>query len=465
MNKLISFNRFFSGKRDTISLFFQYAGDNLIKVNKFYYKSETFILFLKNGFGLDSDINYSNLRVSSFVIDRDKFLNSVNELAQSISHFYPEKAREIVEFINSYRHLEFNNETDEEIESTEEDLLLRLNRIVKGYQFSLTGDNQPHYFNNNLINELDRTIEIVPHTQFPDDVAIPACLPKEYQDVDNPELFEFRVYSVGQANCSALIKYKSVEKSDYDVIAVFDFGLEGLKKNRELENMIRKIDDRTTIVISHFDVDHINNIGRFELKTTCRWLFPEHEPTSQEGNLLYHELIRIASKKSISGTHVFSYKAPFSLSSYLRINQNTGKKKDYRYQSTLINAQCIISSLNINGKNVLIPADALYRDFPDDVFLLQYNYVLIPHHGCRYESPISHSHYSDNISKIVSSNPIGVLLSGRAGAKHGHANTNHLKWYPTVVSFTDSLFFISKAHHDYSYSCTQCLGDYYAIVF
>lgn len=463
--KIISFAPTMSGNRDCISLFFERAGSGAIRINKFYYESRTFIDFLKDhSLEAKQVVNYPNIRVSSYDVNWSEFVESIDYLSNAISQYYREKSELLLEYIYELR-VRNGDLPSKSIET----ILDNVNETLTGYQYCFRNNNRRHLFNEELIRAFNSNIELVePYVKDLENVRIPACMPEEYRLIDNPDLFELRVYSVGQANCSALIKYSDSEKKDFNVVAVFDFGLESGKRNTELKRMIDKIDQNTTIIISHFHSDHINNIGKFLLTRTCRWLFPEHEPKNHKANILYHDLIKTAARKSFDGLHVFSYKTPYSLSNYLRINQNTSKKiGDKRYQHSLPNAQSIISSLCINGTNVLIPADALYGDFPADVFNYHYNYVLIPHHGCEYGDPMtSHDAYFDNIKAIAGNETKGVVMCGKGGIRYGHANTNHLRWYNQVTVFSDAFFFSSKGVADTSYSPNTIeFSNYYKITF
>ena len=449
--------------RDCISLFFEYIGENSVKIHKYYYGSDSFISFLNDFTNESKVINYRNINTYSYDVSYWQLVETIKYLSRALRNDYPSKSLELSEVANRL------SDEIEEIQTEEAEACVdKINEILLGYQRHLGNPNPRHYFNDELKEALERNIIVsVPAVDNLENVKIPACMPEEYRLIDDHNLFELRVYSVGQANCSALIKYTDNQKVDYKVVVVFDFGLEHGKKNPQLKQMIDKIDENTTIIISHFDSDHINNIGKFDLNTTCRWLFPEHEPTKKRANLLYHNLIKAASRKSHDGKKAFTYEAPYSLSNYLRINQNTGAMGDRRYQSTLENAQCIIASLCINDKNVLIPADALYKDFPTDVFNYQYDYVLIPHHGCEYgDRAVSTDDYFDNIKAIVREDIKGVVMCGEGGRRYGHANTNHLKWYSDISVFDDASFFSSKDVEDTAYSPNNVVfTDYYSIKF
>ena len=461
---IISFYKLLSSDRDVLSLYFEYIGKGFIKANRFFYKSDTYIEFLNKEFNEEGPFNYQNIKTTSYVISCDDFHKTIIYLANALENTYHEKSSLLFESLRGFK--ETNSTEEYGNDYSVERVLKEINHVLKGYQYCFGGSHHYHYFNEELTNAINQNIELVPNIENPENIDIPALLPAPYQIIDNPELFELRVYSVGQANCSALIKYIDNSKADYNVVAVFDFGLENGKRNADLKKMISKIDENTTIVVSHFDLDHINNITKFDLIKTCRWLFPEHEPDNEDANLIYHELLKVAFSKSRNGKQVFSYKAPYSLSNYLRINQNTtGRIGDYRYQSTLVNAQSIIVSLSINGTNVLVPADALYRDFPEDVFNYTYNYVLIPHHGCRYGDNTNSSPYYDEIKKITYSEPVGIVMCGKDGKRYGHANTSHLSWYSNIIAFDDASFFLSRFIEDKKYYCPIITGCYFRITF
>lgn len=244
--------------------------------------------------------------------------------------------------------------------------------------------------------------------------------------------YELRVYNVGQANCSALIKYKEDQPEDYKVLVVFDFGLQ--KKwgcNPELNDMINKIDYTTTILISHFDSDHINNIASHLLLKTNRWIFPNYSGKAKRASKLFRILIKVASRKTLSHK-IYKFATPYKLNDFIKIFQYTGPYIKDHFQSTLINSQCLVSRISSRNVNILIPADALYNEFDSEILDDKYDYILIPHHCCEYPFHSCDSRAFD-IKKIIKNNTIGIVLSGENN--YGHPNTIHMSQYGTPVMF------------------------------
>lgn len=459
-SNILGYMKLFCDNRDTISLSFEYTCGGIIKINRFYYENDSFRRFLES---FDYEGNYTNIKVSSLFQSVDVFERNIKRIAK---HFPEEKYSLLCVLFNKYRDTLINILIEEEYGYNEsmDRFIGEINNVFTGYQYSIR--DRQHLFDDQFLQLIANNERHYPKAIETSHEDIIAEFPQEYRIIDDPSLYELRIYDVGQASCSALIKYINSDKKDYKVVIVFDFGLEMHKTNKSLKEMISKIDENTTILISHFDLDHINNISKFTLSKTCRWLFPEKPPLSSKTNLLYQDVLAAAKKKSISGKRLYSYKTPYDFSPYLRINQNEDGVRDKRFTHTRINAECLIVTLHLNNTNVLIPADALYKDFPDDVFNYMYDYVLIPHHGCRY-LPISEQNnvYCDCINKVVSNNPIGIVQSGKNGAHYGHANTEHLKWYKNVFAFNNSLFFRSRFVMDKTYFCGIVRDNYYSIRF
>ena len=253
-------------------------------------------------------------------------------------------------------------------------------------------------------------------------------------------LYEFRVFHVGQANCSALIKY-NFDKSDYRVVAVFDFGCElAYRNNKALNEMIDKIDCSTVILISHFDLDHFNNIADHLLVTTCRWIFPDYDGKKKKASKIFQVLLKVALRKT-GVARPFVLTGRLALSPNIQIAQRPNTWPIDPYQSSMINSRCVVSSISINGKNVLIPADALYSEIRSEIPLFDdgYDYVLVPHHGCNYrESSEKPS------SGIIGDKTVGVVLCGKN--HYGHASISHLSLYNRLFLFEGSQLYDSKKH-------------------
>ena len=265
LNKLLQNDPNYSRENNTLSLNFEYAGDGVVKINRFYYNSANYIRYSVSY--LDND-NYPTVKVSSFYLETSAFIETMIRLAKRLEKKRLPQYRAIEEIVYGYGILnELNKEEKNEKEYSDmmEEMLSHLNDAIAGYQHvSGVGFDETDTFNGELIEIFEETEYIRP-LPTDDNVLIPPCLPKEYEDTQESDLFELRVYNVGQANCSALIKYTDYGKTDYKVVVVFDYGVEGNNSNKSLKEMLSKIDEKTTIIISHFDVDHINNIGLMNL--------------------------------------------------------------------------------------------------------------------------------------------------------------------------------------------------------
>ena len=302
-----------------------------------------------------------------------------------------------------------------------ENTINQINDFFNGCTFFNTGE---FIERDEIVEIIDRKFDIIyPNENNLNDRLKPS-LDNQYLDIKNLKL-RYRVFDVGQANCSAILSFDQEEK-DYTVACVFDLGCEKTKRNNtKLKNMIRKIDGSTTIVISHFDSDHYNLIQYTQLPPTVRWLFPSTPPKTKKGFKLFQLLLSIATKKSNTGK-LYIYDGPYHLTNYLRIEEKQDNTKDL-YQSTVLNANSVISIIETNKNRILIPGDALYHDFPQGVFNTYYTVVLIPHHCCYYPSPLSGDSYADIINKIVNNETIGIAQCG--SNTYGHANISHLSWY------------------------------------
>ena len=435
--KLFCYYRGYSDQRDTMSVYFEYKNRN-IEVHRTYY---IYKQFMRNFFSPEK------ARI---------------DIKDSIKIFSPQSFYEFYEMINEFDFVQlsnringnnrwrnaFGNIENYEIEEDNwklsdlkhrlrscfesesfdqiEKIVDELNLLFYGYTLqnggTLFGKDQQ------IISNVNFCFEEAFGDGYSDNVEEKPELPEVYQGYDL-DLF-LRVYKVGQANCSALINKRADD--DYDVISVFDLGCDrGNRNNRELINMVNKIDERTTIIISHFDSDHFNYIPYINPTNTKRWIFSENPPSSKKAYAVFQLLLSIAAGKSKNGT-IYRYRPPYALSRYLTIDQKTDNSKDPN-NSTLINANSIVSIINYN-KKVLIPADALYKDFRKTATSnAPYNYVLIPHHGCYYPRT------SGCIRALLNDDTVGILCSGKNSFHH--ASSSHLSNYPMVWCFNDASFY------------------------
>lgn len=432
---LFCYYKVFSKDRDTMSVYFEYKNGN-IEVHRTYYIYEQFMnnfsSFEKAEFDMSDSVNAYSIQEFLKMIEAFDFVNFSNKT----------NGHEHDAFDNNKADLEKDNQTllglrdrllynfDGENQDQIADIVDELNLLFYGYTLKNCG--RLFEKDQRIINHVDACFRDAFGDDYWGDVVETPELPADYlRDDLNLSL---RVYKVGQANCSALINKRD---EDYDVISVFDLGCDyNNRKNAELADMVNKIDDNTTIIISHFDSDHFNYFPYINPNKTRRWIFPEDPPKGKKAYAVFQQLLSIVGGKSKTGT-VYRYKTPYSLSNYLTIDQKTDRSKD-PYNSSLINANSIVSIIN-RTKKVLIPADALYLDFRNTVTAsAPYDYILIPHHGCFYPSQ------SSCINRLIKNDTIGILCSGKN--RYGHASISHLSNYPMVWCFTTAVFFYGRGN-------------------
>ncbi len=413
--RLVSFNRAYSENRDALSIYFELEYNNIIKIHKTYYEYDEFINYLRNQNNVYQS-DYPNVKDSEKEVDFESFCNFLisDKKIQKLSFYY-----DILKLIDQTR----NNRVKDSIEYRNiiENTIEEINSYFYGCTFFINGE----------INEKDDSVDIIdekfnivyPNERNRYDRIVEPSLDNIYADIDNLKLV-YRVYDVGQANCSAILSFN--EENDYKVVCVFDLGCERRKrKNAALNDMLNKIDASTTIIISHFDSDHYNLIQNKQLPPTVRWLFSSTAPTSKKGSKIFQLLLTLATQKSRTG-NIYYYNAPYQLSNYLRIEEKQDNNKDL-YQSTVLNANSVISIIETEKNNILIPGDALYHDFPQGVYNTNYTVVLVPHHCCYYPDPSQMDPYTEKLKELVNNNPIGIVQCGNN--TYGHANISHLNWY------------------------------------
>lgn len=450
LHKLTSFNKNLCEERDSLSLFFDICENKKIRVHRQFFIQKQYREFM-----LSNLIN----------IDSLNFKETINEI--SIGHFIellnqfilenPKNIDEQLLFNELKKNMDSISLIDSQEDTGVESILSSINNVFARYYFSI--DDQVFNKDDDVFEALNRVCNYNPYDydDFKDES-------KPEISIDNEELslYEFRIYNVGQANCSALIKYIDKEHSDYKVIIVFDFGYKKKRKNHSLEEMINKIDENTTMVISHFHSDHINIITDHLMMHTNRWIFPDYPPASVIGNKIFSSLLKVAQSKTSSGI-LYKFPTPFKFSDILTIDQYSGTSKGDCYQSSLINAKSLTCKLSIGRNDILIPGDALYEEISDSLILSdykKYDYILIPHHGCKYFDKSS----IDPTLKIrcfVGDETVGYVQCGKNS--YGHANINHLSWYSEINSFDHSNFY--DDFKNVVKASSKTVFDYYSIGF
>ena len=170
--------------------------------------------------------------------------------------------------------------------------------------------------------------------------------------------------------------------------AVFDIGVPG-KINSFLKDKINSLRDKGIVVISHYDSDHIKGFTKLHDEIRARlWILPERRknPSSVERNFL----IWLGGGRRIFLKNIDYSKTKFDIKKHrkqignISIFQGNAKMVD-RNQSTAENARSLMCYIAGN-KTALLPADTLYAEFPCGFSV---DYLVIPHHCCEYQNPVS----------------------------------------------------------------------------
>ncbi len=426
--KLTSLNKKMCENRDALSLFFDVSDNNMIRVHRQFFIHNQYRQFL-----LSPIINIDSLDLKETIneISYEGFVKLLNQLI-STDHRNSDEYLFFSELREKMGNgVVINAKDDIEIENA----ISSINNIFAKYYYSI---NDKTFYKD--IDNYDAANGMCNYSAYDYDDFNEECKPEVFINDDELSLYEFRIYNVGQANCSALIKYVDEEHSDYKIIVVFDFGYKKKRNNQSLDEMIKRIDENTTMVISHFHSDHINIITNHLMMHTNRWVFPDYPPTSVIGNKIFTTLLKVARGKTSSGI-LYRFPTPFNFSDNLTIDQYSGITKGDAHQSSLMNSKSLTCKLSIGNKDILIPGDALYEEIGDGLILKnnkKYDYILIPHHGCKYFGKSS----IDPTLKIrcfVGDETVGYVQCGKNS--YGHANINHLSWYSEINSFDHSNFY------------------------
>lgn len=422
---LLRHSRIRSHNRNAMSFFIEPSEDGGVRIHKQFYIQEQYQNFISN---VQNELDSIDIKESVADIDFNLFERAIKTLLSRKTKNEHERLflGMLRSFWNKHRYYESDNDDE-----SKQEWFRDLNEIFRKYYYSLEDSSfHTEEYVYNAVNRIcNYTIE---HYVDFNDVDRP-----EIEPVDDPDLFELRIYNVGQANCSALIKYLDRAKKDYKVVMVFDFGYQRSGNNMKLDEMISKIDSSTTILISHFHNDHINNITHHLTLRTNRWLFPDCHPNNFMANKIYAALVKVATGKTSSGI-LYRFPVPFRFSDNILVDQYLGNRIHGWPRRSLINAKCLVCKISIREKDILIPGDALYEDYGDALILennKKYDYILVPHHGCKYINKTVASHML-KIWNFVDDNTVGFVMCGKNN--YGHANENHLSWFKNFSLFDKS---------------------------
>ena len=102
--------------RDCISLFFEYIGENSVKIHKYYYGSDSFISFLNDFTNERKVINYRNINTYSYDVSYWQLVETIKYLSRALRNEYPNKSLELSEVANRL------SDEIEEIQAEEENV-------------------------------------------------------------------------------------------------------------------------------------------------------------------------------------------------------------------------------------------------------------------------------------------------------------------------------------------------------
>ena len=236
LHSLFQFYQPFCGSRDALSLFVEYLGDNTLRVHRQFYNHSEF-----SNFFLQERNDYEKMDYRDVTNDIS-FLEFDNLIFQIIDNpsFYGEFCYEMRNAVHNIFNLERN---DDEFDTFIENSLNLINDVFCQYFYLLK---EKRFVNDNATYSkalrLTETIKAYDENSIDDFSSKP-----KIDDIVDGELYELRVFNVGQANCSALIKYNDKSKTDFDVVMVYDLGFQSKHHvNKELDKMINKINSDTT---------------------------------------------------------------------------------------------------------------------------------------------------------------------------------------------------------------------------
>lgn len=273
------------------------------------------------------------------------------------------------------------------------------------------------YRNKIMVNLYFDDRQIIPEKRretFP--LAVP-----EFNAIDDRQAC-FRMFNVGQGCMSALY----IEGIPCPPV-IFDIGC-----SRKCKSAINLLnfglsyceDCPTTIVISHFDDDHINMAKYLPMGgANLQFFMPEFLHPSD----IYKPNIQLLlSKAIVNGNKVCFFlndnlHIPLPLN-YLSILQGSSHKRDIN-QSTDENSHGLIVLFEHHGETIMIPGDALYKDiFTAVAQPIRPDYVVLPHHCCEYLSSVN--------SHIIDINYVkeAFAFCGPHGGFH-HPNATHFMQY------------------------------------
>lgn len=364
-----------------------------------------------------SEIHEGQLVIDKFYVNKEEYDNFATflrnlETPKAYSYKYYSQKVDLLDFIVLFHlQLEGNNY---------DDLINNLNIQLKNTAIIIISSDEivinHEYEQRIIVNEYFEERDIIKEKRvetFP--------LPLQDELTNTQEAVIFRVYNVGQANMSALLVGQKQEP-----VMIFDLGKSRRCKLATdlLSKQLKKQKRTTTIVISHYDNDHINMANYLPNSgTNLQFFMPEFLHPSD----IYKPNIQLLVLKAVfNGSKVCFFlndrlQTPITLG-YATFLQGVSHKRDAN-QSTDENSHGLMVYLEIKNKTVFIPGDVLY----DDLFTalpqpLSPNYVVVPHHACLYINKINNAVI--NMNNLEES----FTFCGPHGGYH-HPNLTHFCQY------------------------------------
>jgi hypothetical protein len=198
----------------------------------------------------------------------------------------------------------------------------------------------------------------------------------EYQLSTSDEIEYVAVYDVGQGEAIGLVHKDKVA-------CYFDFGGGAAGNQKTFPNRVKKFCfcNKPPIVLSHWDHDHWSSQGRDKRAHLSTWIVPRQSLKSSKRGLHHSALIRAIVE---SGGRIMIWPSDVSRHTFgqIVVNQCTGSSKN---SSGL--ALEVLPPSKLDGKPILLPADAGYGDLPNYPADGAYDAVVCPHHGGASNSP------------------------------------------------------------------------------
>lgn len=237
----------------------------------------------------------------------------------------------------------------------------------------------------------------------------------QYVDSVNTEKYFYRIFNVGQANCTALYNKDLISPE-----VIFDLGCQrGINNNPQIYMLKNLGNNFTKIIISHFDLDHFNMYNQINYsKFNGIFITPEF-PSGMQGV----NLTKFANELANNNITVIQIKndsliKPIKLPN-IKLYQGMKSK---RCQGSLKNTRCIVSVIKVNSSSVIIPGDALEEEFDIEEKILDYG--LISHHCCSYRGKMNY------FVKLAF-----MPVERNKKKSYGHPALNHANLYNKIFRF------------------------------